>query len=342
MPEFNQVILSGYVFDNPVEVFPDDNGQYEMAVNVDLTIEGFSPNQSPVLTVCFRGDVCHNAKALKISDYVILKGHIRTTNYERKVKSICPECKKISYTTVSSEKTEIIVDEKFTVIKRLHPYGLRGLNEISLMGNICSGGDDSTFYEDDRSGIVENTFKLAVDRHGESRKYQHADYPFVLTYGQMAQSVHNFSNIGDLVFVSGTVSQRMSSQRNELVRCPDCGTPYNKLTDSLPIIEVKARFVMPLNMCNLGANESMEKMYDGYLAKKVKERNAKQEITPVEFEEYSRESKKISQDAYFAKINQVEANAVSEVEETPTQKKPDDDFEFDFSGFFGSDDGGDQ
>jgi primosomal replication protein N len=235
MAKLNAVMLSGFVFTVPREIPVDSTGNYYKAVSFDITIErkrlinGFDK-----LTVICYNDTAEKAKTLRKGDYIISdEVELRTTNYKRTIEYICPQCHHYEEKEINSEKTEIVVRD-YAVIPRARPQSLLGVNRALMMGNACTPVD----YFRYPSGRGQAQFKLAVDRTGMMKRLQHADYPFVLMYGQEADYVKENLEVGNLVMVDGYVSQREIKQKFPYI-CPDCGNGYEQTEDN-KIVEVIA------------------------------------------------------------------------------------------------------
>lgn len=233
MASYNKVVLAGYVKSLPVQVECDQ--LHKKAVTFELMIERSELNLNDILTIkAYDGCADRLERELKKGEYFVSESvMLRTTNYEKKIEVICPHCQTVETLVIPAEKTEIIISD-YIMVPKTKVLTLLGINRCVLLGNICSELNFRTM----NNGKSYLKYKLAVNREGWMKKYQHADYPFIVCFGGEAESGNKYLETSDLVLVEGAVQERHITQ-NFQFQCKECGNVSIEAKNS-PVVEVIA------------------------------------------------------------------------------------------------------
>jgi len=176
-------------------------------------------------------EMIKQAKRIKHYDIVEIKGTYLTQHSRRS--KICPHCGKIN---VFDTSIQVVNPAYIGVVNDTLKNDTEGTSyllscaEISniakVIGRVCTPTEDITFGETDK-GDVFARYQLAVNRklyvkdsEGEA---DHADFPIVYSYGDVARDDAEVLQQNALVYLDGYVH---TMQRDQELTCDECGNVF--------------------------------------------------------------------------------------------------------------------
>ena len=225
---FNEITLAGIVKHTPEFRIHPFFGDSLLLV---LSIYRPELDKTEQITVSIVNDNLINRgfEEIEKGDYIITKGKLVTTNYTRNAIAVCPKCNNEEYHPIQSEKTEIIVKE-FNVIKNVSNKKAPGINEVFLIGHVCTPLIVNPTNAVGKTNCVK--FKMAVTKYTNKSKSNNTEsnyltnFPFIVCFSTLASVTMKLIQPGDLVLIKGAIQERKAKQSKEHT-CSECDETSN-------------------------------------------------------------------------------------------------------------------
>ena len=273
MAKENFVFLVGQVRKEPV-IKKNEDGKIVSVIFPIMTVRrkildeagNFAPRWDKPIILTTDPVLLEGASQIKIHDIVEVKGSIMTRNVKRKLQ--CPHCGQAG-----------IYDGMITVINPVYVGVRKNLDsdaegtaeiykiaEISnvakVVGRVCS--PEITMFNNDE-GAIGARYQIAINRKlfvTGTEPEDHTDYPWVYSYGDVAETDQQALRQGSLVLLDGYV-HTMKFKQNIYCSNPECGEMFDFPNQSMNITPYSCEY---LENCylpdpvvrNLNNNEDVE------------------------------------------------------------------------------------
>lgn len=236
---YNKVILAGIVKEKPTIRFVPELGK---TINIKLEINRKDIAKKEIVTIMSTNEdlMKEVLMTVHVGDYCsTINAKIITTNYEKNLEVICSHCQNVSYVRQGAERTDIEFYD-FATMKLQEDQEVYGINKVIVMGAICSDLNYRT-AQTTKSYIK---YKLAIDRNGRSKIIQPADYPFIVSFGQEADTANTYLARSSIVLIEGAIQEREIKQKVTNT-CSACGNALTIKKESIvrEIITSKVKYI---------------------------------------------------------------------------------------------------
>jgi len=239
MAKENYVSLKGQLRGDVKFIVDEDTGEITLAMFPLLVLRRDIYNRAGNLTPKFDRpiistsdkEMIRQAKRIKHYDIVEVKGTYLTQHSTRN--KICPHCGKINELNTS---IQVINPTYIGAVETSLKNDTDGTNyllecaEISniakVIGRVCTPTEDIVFGETD-TGEAYTKYQIAVNRklfvRDSEGEEDHADFPVVYSYGEVAREDKEVLQQGALVYIDGYIHTMI---RDLTAACDECGQPF--------------------------------------------------------------------------------------------------------------------
>lgn len=239
MAKENYISLKGQLRSDVKFVTDEETGEIILAMFPLLVLRrniwdragNLSPKfDKPIISTSDK-DMIKQAMKLKHYDIVEIKGTYLTQHATRS--KICPHCGKINVLNTSMQIINPIYIGVANDTLKNDTDGttyLLSCAEISniakVIGRVCTPTDDIVFGETDK-GEVYARYQIAVNRKlyvkDSEDEADHADFPIVYSYGDIARDDKEVLQQGALVYLDGYIHTMLREQE---VTCDECNEVF--------------------------------------------------------------------------------------------------------------------
>lgn len=273
MAKENFVFLVGQVRKEPV-VKRNDEGKIvstmfplmTMRRNIRDEAGNFSPRWDKPLVLTTDPLLLEKTADIKVHDIVEVKGAIMTRNVKRQLQ--CPHCGKIEiYSGMIT-----VINPVYVGVRKHFDSDAEGCAELmqcaeisnvaKVVGRVCSP-EVKTFRNDE--GALGARYQIAINRKlyvTGSDPDDHTDYPWVYSYGDVAEVDQTALQQGSLLLLDGYV-HTMKFKQKEYCKNPECGELFEYPNQSMNITPYSCEYFENCNLPdpidrNISHDENME------------------------------------------------------------------------------------
>lgn len=254
MARHNEVFLYGSV-SKPPQIIKNSEGEYLQAILNLTVIRGLRDIEyadkaneikyaHPII-ITKNPEIIKKIEMLHENDMVTIKGTFTTKSNVKKSKK-CPCCGEkngiigeLVYIHPISIKLENDKNLSQTDILKKLRENCEFSNSVHMVGNLCR---DVNYYTDGKKRICQ--YQLAINRNYHIREDAaeiKTDYPWIYSYGDIAENDASVMHEGTLVLIDGMLRTREIKDR-KLV-CEKCGTEYFFNDNALEVIPYKTEYL---------------------------------------------------------------------------------------------------
>lgn len=236
----NTGVLAGYLV-KVVKINPPIGKT--LAARAELNIE--RPNSKNMDRVTLDVYDTNAAELLDtvIGSYILAPdSRVVSTNIEKQIPVVCSNCGIGNILKDSAEETTVVSNGAVIVMERPRTKSAMGVNTFNLLGNVCSPTDRMYEGQNDYKSLQ---IKVASDRPSfyiDRETGQKADYIFINSYGKVAEYLSNNFKIGDLIDVTGYLTQRVV-EKSLTYDCVQCNSKTEVKTSNT-VREIVASFAI--------------------------------------------------------------------------------------------------
>lgn len=223
---YNKVILAGIVAKEPEYMANSIHGE---SLKITLSVNRKDIGKIEEISFWITKDeiITKGLQNIHKDDYLIVtNGRIVTKNYDKTHTILCPHCQNVTYEDVSAERTDVVAFD-FEVMSGMDIQESIGINKVFLLGNICTNFIDNPTRA---VGLECVKYKLAVQRPHRMGSKKQADFPFIVSFNELAITAKKHYGVSDMLLVEGSIQQREVRQKHQ-IHCEVCGqdvTPTTK------------------------------------------------------------------------------------------------------------------
>lgn len=250
MAKHNNVFLYGQVLSQP-RIIKDDNGNYLRGICAINTIRGLRDFGDNITNLKYDVPIIMTGEPEKIAimdtwnvnDMVEVKGSITTKEINKG--TICKHCGNKNVTEgntvfvnpiyLSARETNISKEDGLELLRKRVEIS----NCATLIGTLCRNTE--TFVTN--GGLQITQYQLAVNRKyrvKDDSADNRTDYPWVKSYGAIAEEDAKFLQMGAMVYVDGMIQTR-DVDRTTL--CPHCNNEYHWHDSALEIVPYAVEYL---------------------------------------------------------------------------------------------------
>lgn len=246
MAKENYISLKGQLRCDVKFVTDEETGEITLAMfpllvlrrNIWNRAGNLSPKFDRPIIATSDKEMIKQAKKLKHYDIVEVKGTFLTQHSTRS--KICPHCGKINVLETSIQTINPVYIGAVNDTLKNDTDGttyLLGCAEISniakVIGRVCTPTEEIVFGETDK-GEVYARYQIAVNRKlfvkDSEGEEDHADFPIVYSYGDVARDDKDVLQQNALVYLDGYIHTML---RDQLVTCDECGGEFTFKTQCM-------------------------------------------------------------------------------------------------------------
>lgn len=250
MAKHNNVFLYGQVLKQP-RIIKDENGNYlrgMCAINVIRGLRDFGDNitnlkyDTPVI-MTGEPEKIAIMETWKVNDMVEVKGSITTKEINKS--TICKHCGQKNVTPgnavfvnpiyLSVRETGLTQEQGLELLRKRVEIS----NCATMIGTLCRNTE--TFVTN--HGLQITQYQLAVNRKyrvKDDSAENRTDYPWVKSYGSIAEEDAKFLQMGAMVYVDGMIQTR---EVDRVTVCPNCGNDYHWNDNALEIVPYAVEYL---------------------------------------------------------------------------------------------------
>lgn len=271
MARHNEVSLYGTVSKTP-QIIKNSNDEYVQAIltltvirgirEISYTDEAKEIKYAHPLIITKNPDIIKKIERLNENDMVTVKGTFTTKSKVKKSKK-CPCCGEkngIEGELVYIHPIAIKLENERRLTQTAALQKLREncefSNTVHMVGNLCR---DVNFYQNGKKRVSQ--YQLAINRNYHIREDSaeiKTDYPWVYSYGDIAENDASVMHEGTLVLVDGMLRTREIKDRK--LTCEKCGTEYFFNDNALEVIPYKTEYLQ-----NFYSFEDKEKIQENLI-----------------------------------------------------------------------------
>lgn len=253
MAKENYVFLIGQVLKEPNIKYDEDG--IAIRASVALTTlrrdwydraGNFSPKWDRPVIMTAVPQFIRQMENIKLYDFVEVKGTVTTKDYIRR--TVCPHCAEEQLTNAMMT----FINPSYINIRRHSESRTEGLpylkecaevsNTLKLIGRVCREPELYTYDDGDQCC----SYPLAVNRklyvEGSADEEDHADYPWIKSFGDIAREDMDALHVNSLIYVDGYVR---TLRREQKIQCtnPDCGQEYSFPNAVLEVVPYSVEYL---------------------------------------------------------------------------------------------------
>lgn len=262
MAKHNYVALYGQVIKDPIIYRDENTGEYKRGICPITIIRGvrdFGNNierikyDTPTIMTGNPALVAAMA-SWRVGDMVEVKGAVTTKDVIKS--TVCKHCNKknkrkgtvvfVNPIYFSKRETGVSKEEALELLKERCEIS----NQVTIIGTLCR--EPAGFVTN--KGLSITTYQLAVNRKyriKEDAEEIRTDFPWVKSYGSIAENDLNFLKKGTRVFIDGMIQTRNLNRKQT---CEFCGNEYEWNDTAFEIIPYATEY-----LSNFYTQEEIEK-----------------------------------------------------------------------------------
>lgn len=253
MAKENYIYLIGQVCKEPMILYGEDNTPQRAQFTV-FTLRrekydragNFSPQWDRPLIMTSTPAFIKTIENIELYDFVEIKGTLTTADYTRS--TVCPHCGKEKL----SPAMLTYINPAYINVRHHAKSRTEGLpylaecaeasNILKLIGRVCR--DPELYTYDDGSSCC--SYAIAVNRklyvEGSEDEEDHADYPWVKSFGEQAEKDIAALKVDSLVYIDGYIR---TMKRTVRIQCdnPQCAEFYDQPTAVLEAVPYSVEYL---------------------------------------------------------------------------------------------------
>lgn len=250
MAKHNNVFLYGQVMNQP-KIITDDQGNLLRGMCSIKIIRGLRDFGDNITNIKYDVPIIMTGEQEKIAimstwkenDMVEVKGSITTKEVNKG--TICKSCGQKNL----SEGNVVFVNPVYLGVRETGLSKEEGLellrkrveisNCVAMIGTLCRNTE--TFRSN--NGLQITQYQLAVNRKyrvKDDAAENRTDYPWVKSYGVIAEEDSKFLQMGAMVYVDGMIQTR---EVERTTVCPHCGNAYHWKDAALEIVPYAVEYL---------------------------------------------------------------------------------------------------
>lgn len=276
MARHNFAFLYGQLLHDP-KIMKDGEGHYKRGMCTLTVIRGIRDSGDKIKEIKYdhpvvltrNVELIKEMETWKRHDMVEIKGTVTTK--EIKKSTTCKECGQkntidgnlvyINPIYLAKRETNVSEEEGLRLLKQRCEIS----NQVLLIGSLCR---DPERYKQEKK-ICVTQYQLAINRSyriKEDPQDVKTDYPWIKSYGKVAENDAKALHTGSLVLVDGMIQTR-EIQRDTTCSNPECKCKYKWQDSALEIVPYKTEYLQNFN--SFEDLEKMEKELDKKAASEV-------------------------------------------------------------------------
>lgn len=285
MAKENYVFLVGHVKKEPVFIRDHDGNPIEGIMPLTTIRRGpfdeagnFSPRWDKPILRTKDPRLVKKMESIQLYDVVETKCSIVTAHAERKI--ICPHCG-----AQYKKDTALVYLSPISICVRQHTEsdtaGVGALLDVDLaeisnvakiIGRVCN--EEGVKYYEDGEGHAKSSYQIAVNRKfyiygstmdrgsvDDATQDDRADYPWVTSYGKVAEEDYQQIQQGSLIFIDGYVHTQSYNQKT-VCENPECGKEFEYKCQSVTITPYSNEYLEGCKLVDSVRNLSRESDLD--------------------------------------------------------------------------------